>query len=221
MTRYWNDGLEYSDDYLEHSWGNSPKQKAKEKAYNARYYAENKDKWKKYRDARKGQNNNGHGGRPAPNDEAFGEFNRDIKNAFVNQYGRMKENWNQGVSELKDWQAGNRAERNNQRQRQYDRIQKGYDTFNNAVDKYVTQPTRRSFNAIPEAKQQVGNSYQNTKNSIQNWQANNRQRASQNRYKAAETILNSNAGKKATSTGQKAYNYLQEQNKKNRKAWGK
>ncbi len=33
----------YYDDYVEHSWGTDPKQKAKEKAYNAAYYAQHKD----------------------------------------------------------------------------------------------------------------------------------------------------------------------------------
>lgn len=32
----------YYDDYVEHSWGTDPKQKAKEKAYNAVYYAQHK-----------------------------------------------------------------------------------------------------------------------------------------------------------------------------------
>lgn len=36
--------------YLEHSWGKKPEQKAREKAYNAEYYAKNKSKWDKYRD---------------------------------------------------------------------------------------------------------------------------------------------------------------------------
>lgn len=35
-------------DALEHSWGKSPKQKAREKEYNAEYYRKNKEKWKKY-----------------------------------------------------------------------------------------------------------------------------------------------------------------------------
>lgn len=37
-------------DYLEHSWGNSPKQKAREKEYNAWYYRTHKDKWKHIND---------------------------------------------------------------------------------------------------------------------------------------------------------------------------
>lgn len=32
----------YYDDYVEHSWGTDPKQKVKEKAYNAAYYAQHK-----------------------------------------------------------------------------------------------------------------------------------------------------------------------------------
>ena len=36
--------------YLEHSWGKKPEQKAAEKAYNSKYYAENKSKWEQYRD---------------------------------------------------------------------------------------------------------------------------------------------------------------------------
>lgn len=43
MSRYWDDT--YDTSYLEHSWGTSPKQKAAEKAYNARYYRTHKDKW--------------------------------------------------------------------------------------------------------------------------------------------------------------------------------
>lgn len=35
-------------DYLAHSWGKKPEQKAKEKAYNAEYYRQHKDKWKSY-----------------------------------------------------------------------------------------------------------------------------------------------------------------------------
>ena len=35
-------------DYLEHSWGKKPEQKAAEKAYNAKYYREHKNKWKEY-----------------------------------------------------------------------------------------------------------------------------------------------------------------------------
>lgn len=34
--------------YLEHSWGKKPEQKSAEKAYNAKYYQEHKEKWKKY-----------------------------------------------------------------------------------------------------------------------------------------------------------------------------
>lgn len=36
----------YFADYLEHSWGNSPKQKAREQEYNAWYYKTHKDKFK-------------------------------------------------------------------------------------------------------------------------------------------------------------------------------
>lgn len=35
-------------EFLSHSWGKNPKQKAAEKAYNAKYYQLNKNKWKKY-----------------------------------------------------------------------------------------------------------------------------------------------------------------------------
>jgi len=37
-------------DYLEHSWGKKPEQKAAEKAYNQKYYQEHKEKWKKYKE---------------------------------------------------------------------------------------------------------------------------------------------------------------------------
>lgn len=36
------------NDFLEHSWGKSPEQKAREKEYNAEYYRKNKEKWAKY-----------------------------------------------------------------------------------------------------------------------------------------------------------------------------
>ena len=36
-------------DAIEHSWGKSPKQKAREKEYNAEYYRKNKEKWEQYR----------------------------------------------------------------------------------------------------------------------------------------------------------------------------
>ena len=36
--------------YIRHSWGTKPEQKAAEKAYNAKYYAEHKSKWKQYRE---------------------------------------------------------------------------------------------------------------------------------------------------------------------------
>jgi hypothetical protein len=36
--------------YLEHSWGKKPEQKAAEKAYNTKYYEENKSKWEQYRE---------------------------------------------------------------------------------------------------------------------------------------------------------------------------
>ena len=39
---------DFMNDYLEHSWGKKPEQKAREKAYNAEYYQKHKDKWKKY-----------------------------------------------------------------------------------------------------------------------------------------------------------------------------
>ena len=35
--------------YLEHSWGKKPEQKAAEKAYNQKYYQEHKSKWAEYR----------------------------------------------------------------------------------------------------------------------------------------------------------------------------
>lgn len=35
---------------LQHSWGKSAKEKAREKEYNAEYYRKNKDKWQKYRE---------------------------------------------------------------------------------------------------------------------------------------------------------------------------
>lgn len=44
-------------DALEHSWGKSPEQKAREKEYNAEYYRKHKEKWAKYRhDIGLGQN---------------------------------------------------------------------------------------------------------------------------------------------------------------------
>ena len=39
---------DFLEETLEHSWGKSPEQKAREKEYNAEYYRKNKDKWKKY-----------------------------------------------------------------------------------------------------------------------------------------------------------------------------
>lgn len=36
-------------DYLAHSWGKKPEQKAREKAYNHEYYQQHKDKWKSYK----------------------------------------------------------------------------------------------------------------------------------------------------------------------------
>ena len=36
--------------YLAHSWGTKPEQKAAEKAYNKKYYAEHKSKWQQYRE---------------------------------------------------------------------------------------------------------------------------------------------------------------------------
>ena len=39
---------DFMNDYLEHSWGKKPEQKAREKEYNAEYYRKHKDKWKKY-----------------------------------------------------------------------------------------------------------------------------------------------------------------------------
>lgn len=37
---------DFLEDTLQHSWGKSPKQKAREKEYNAEYYRKHKDKWK-------------------------------------------------------------------------------------------------------------------------------------------------------------------------------
>lgn len=39
---------DFMDDYLQHSWGKKPEQKAREKEYNHQYYLKNKEKWKKY-----------------------------------------------------------------------------------------------------------------------------------------------------------------------------
>lgn len=36
---------DFLEDVIEHSWGNSPKQKAREKEYNAEYYRTHKEKW--------------------------------------------------------------------------------------------------------------------------------------------------------------------------------
>lgn len=41
--------MDFLEDSLEHSWGKSPKQKAREKEYNAEYYRKNRHKWDKYR----------------------------------------------------------------------------------------------------------------------------------------------------------------------------
>lgn len=43
---------DFMEDYLEHSWGKKPEQKAREKQYNAEYYQKHKDKWKKLSDER-------------------------------------------------------------------------------------------------------------------------------------------------------------------------
>ena len=36
---------DFLQETIQHSWGNSPKQKAREKAYNAEYYRKHKEKW--------------------------------------------------------------------------------------------------------------------------------------------------------------------------------
>ena len=38
---------DFMEDYLQHSWGKKPEQKAREKQYNAEYYKKHKDKWEK------------------------------------------------------------------------------------------------------------------------------------------------------------------------------
>ena len=59
---------DFMEDYLQHSWGKKPEQKAREKQYNADYYKKNRDKWKQtykdtnkfYRDLRKKAVKQGH-----------------------------------------------------------------------------------------------------------------------------------------------------------------
>lgn len=39
---------DFLSDYLQHSWGKKPEQKAREKEYNAEYYRRNKERWQQY-----------------------------------------------------------------------------------------------------------------------------------------------------------------------------
>ena len=41
---------DFMEDYLQHSWGKKPEQKAREKQYNKEYYQKHKDKWKNLND---------------------------------------------------------------------------------------------------------------------------------------------------------------------------
>lgn len=66
---------------LWHSWGNSPKQKAREKEYNHAYYLRNKDKWKtKYTDdtwtTSDGKHEHGFDWRPKPTHGDMREYMR-------------------------------------------------------------------------------------------------------------------------------------------------
>ncbi len=71
--------MNYEND-LEHSWGKSPEQKAREKEYNQQYYKKNKAKWKKY--ARNAVN--------AFND-ATGVTTRNIKNEAKAAYDKDRQ----------------------------------------------------------------------------------------------------------------------------------
>lgn len=60
---------DFMEEYLEHSWGKKPEQKAREKQYNKEYYQKHKDKWKKLSDE--------HWDKDARIERAQAEVNRD------------------------------------------------------------------------------------------------------------------------------------------------
>lgn len=74
-------------DYLAHSWGNSPKQKAREKAYNHEYWLKNKDELmkKRHREANiRSAKNGGFAESPYDSHIAY-KYENNIGNGFLGQ----------------------------------------------------------------------------------------------------------------------------------------
>ena len=83
---------------LAHSWGKSPEQKAKEKAYNHKYYLENKNKWKTlYNDTV-----NTHGGTVDSLDRSIAGAEARVT-ATKNEYDKVTENYRKAISDYQDF----------------------------------------------------------------------------------------------------------------------
>lgn len=137
---------------LAHGWGKSPEQKAKEKAYNHKYYLENKNKWKTlYNDTV-----NTHGG-------TVDSLNKSIAGAEArvtatkNEYDKATETYRKAISDyqdflntipkvgsqrtreqnrmLEDWQ-----ERLKEMKADYEKVEK---TYRNAQNDFKSQMTER------------------------------------------------------------------------------
>lgn len=137
---------------LAHGWGKSPEQKAKEKAYNHKYYLENKNKWKTlYNDTA-----NTHGGTVDSLDKSIAGAEARVT-ATKNEYDKVTETYRKAINDYQDFlntipkvgsqrtreqnrMLEDRQERLKEMKADYEKVEK---TYRNAQNDLKSQMTER------------------------------------------------------------------------------
>jgi chromosome segregation ATPase len=164
---------------LAHSWGKSPEQKAKEKAYNHKYYLENKNKWKTlYNDTV-----NTHGG-------TVDSLNKSIAGAEArvtatkNEYDKAGEAYNKALNDYRDFlntipkvgsqrtreqnrMLEDRQERLKEMKADYEKVEKTYRNAQNDLKNQMTERDRAQgqINRIKQRADRAQSEYDAYENS--------------------------------------------------------
>lgn len=164
---------------LAHGWGKSPEQKAKEKAYNHKYYLENKNKWKTlYNDTA-----NTHGGTVDSLNKSIAGAEARVS-ATKDSYDKASENYRKAISDYQEFletipKVGSQRTREQNRmledrqkkvaaiREEYEKVAKTYESAQNDLKSQMTERDRAQgqINRIKQRADRAQSEYDAYENS--------------------------------------------------------
>lgn len=164
---------------LEHGWGKSPEQKAKEKAYNHEYYLKNKNKWKTlYNDAE-----NTHRSTVDRLDKSITGAEARVR-ATKDSYDKASENYRKAISDYQDfletipkvgsqrtreqnWMLEDRQKKVAAIREEYEKVAKTYESAQNDLKSQMTERDRAQgqINRIKQRADRAQSEYDAYENS--------------------------------------------------------